>query len=182
MCYQIASRVGDHDYFFIAFRRTLRGKNCKDITNWQLRLVVVCPSISCLKPNFHLAAADLNIILSICWIANQSKESIWRFSEKSSVVRLRSSLDNHQQQEVFIPVHVRGDYDGMSVGKKLFSLQSFHYIKAIHCNQHYFLQSCCNERKQCEPPEKKKRKNSNKKKQQKKKNHKERSKKEQKNC
>ena len=75
------------------------------------------------------------------------------------MARLRSSLDNHQQQEVFIPVGVRGDcdfdYDGMSVGKKLVSFQSFSYIKFKHRNQHYFLQSCYNEKKQCEPPEEK---------------------------
>ena len=72
---------------------------------------------------------------------------------------LRSSLDNHQKQEVFIPVDVRGDcnfdYDGMSVGKKLVSFQSLPYIKAKYHNQHCFLQSCYNEKKQCKPPEEK---------------------------
>ena len=75
------------------------------------------------------------------------------------MARLRSSLNNHQQPEVFVPVDVRGDcdfdYDGMSVGEKLVSFQSFSYIKAKHRNQDYFLKSFYNEKKQCEPPEEK---------------------------
>ena len=81
------------------------------------------------------------------------------FRKNSSVACFRSSLDNHQQQEVFIPVDVRGycdfDYDMMSAVKKMVSFQSFPYIKVKHFKQRYFLQSCYNGNKQCKPPEEK---------------------------
>nr|XP_047133615.1 uncharacterized protein LOC124811651 [Hydra vulgaris] len=67
------------------------------------------------------------------------------FKRNCSVARLRTQITNSKEQKVFIPVDAQGkldfDYNEMSVNKKIVTFQSFPYVKARNCKNHYYLKS-----------------------------------------